>query len=110
MRPAPIRQQPEIARGLNLHPCNSSKLKTGIMPTCGRVWDLESGACVKTLEGHTDSVWVVFFSPDSTTIASGSHDKTIRCAGVGVGVRELQTHTFSDASAMHGLRLHLVVG
>ena len=31
-----------------------------------------------TLEGHTDLVWSVAFSPNGQTLASGSQDRTIR--------------------------------
>lgn len=31
-----------------------------------------------TLEGHTDIVWSVAFSPNGQTLASGSQDRTIR--------------------------------
>ena len=33
---------------------------------------------LRTLEGHTDSVSLVTFSPDGKTLASRSHDKTVR--------------------------------
>ena len=32
----------------------------------------------QTLEGHSHSIWSVAFSPDSTVLASGSDDKTVR--------------------------------
>ncbi|WP_375510747.1 WD40 repeat domain-containing protein [uncultured Nostoc sp.] len=34
--------------------------------------------CLTTLTGHTSSVYGIAFSPDGKTIASGSHDKTIK--------------------------------
>ena len=43
-----------------------------------RVWDLESGECTKTLEGHTHWVSSVAISPDGKTVVSGSYDKTVR--------------------------------
>jgi WD40 repeat protein len=43
-----------------------------------RVWDLESGECTKTLEGHTDRVMGVAISSDGSTIVSGCFDKTAR--------------------------------
>src|SRR5439155_673179 len=37
-------------------------------------WD----ACLQALEGHGDWVSAVTFSPDGTTLASASHDGTVR--------------------------------
>ena len=43
-----------------------------------RVWDVFSGQQVgETLEGHSDSVNSVAFSPDGKYIASGSDDETV---------------------------------
>ena len=39
-----------------------------------RVWDASTGAELKTLEGHTESVVSVVFSSDGTRIVSGSKD------------------------------------
>ncbi|GJJ74193.1 hypothetical protein EMPS_06551 [Entomortierella parvispora] len=41
-------------------------------------WDAQSGARLLSLEGHTDSVHAVLFSPCCKQIASGSWDGTIR--------------------------------
>ena len=44
-----------------------------------RLWDVETGAGVKTLEGHDSStVFSVRFSPDGRMVASGSADHTVR--------------------------------
>jgi WD40 repeat protein len=62
-----------------------------------RIWDAETGAAVgKPLEGHTDCVWSVAYSPDGQHIISGSDDKTIRIwdaeTGAAVG-KPLEGHT-----------------
>ena len=42
-----------------------------------RLWDVDSGQRKATLQGHTDFVTSVAFSPDGQTLASGSWDGTI---------------------------------
>jgi WD40 repeat protein len=41
------------------------------------LWDLQSGE-PKTILGHPDYLLSVAVSPDGTTLASGSRDKTVR--------------------------------
>ena len=43
-----------------------------------KVWDVTSGECLQTLEGHFNFVKSVSFSPDGTKVASGSFDKTVK--------------------------------
>ena len=43
-----------------------------------RVWDVESGQCLRTLKGHTDWVSAVSLTPDGHRAVSGSWDKTLR--------------------------------
>jgi WD40 repeat protein len=42
------------------------------------VWDLETGQCLRTLEGHDSKVNCVSVSPDGRCVVSGSEDKTLR--------------------------------
>jgi hypothetical protein len=43
-----------------------------------RLWDVATAAEVARLQGHTNYVFSLAFSPDGTTLASGSGDFTIR--------------------------------
>jgi WD40 repeat protein len=65
------------------------------MPSGGRIaftserdgnWEIyvmnADGSLLRTLEGHTDGVTSVVFSPDGVTLSSGSEDGTVRLWGV----------------------------
>ncbi|KAF3392420.1 hypothetical protein F1880_008934 [Penicillium rolfsii] len=54
-------------------------------PVMGDDWDAHTGACLRTLEGHDDFVTSMVFSHDSSRVASGSDDKTIRIWDVHTG-------------------------
>jgi WD40 repeat protein len=43
-----------------------------------RVWDLETGACLRVLEGHRDQVNSVSVTPDGRRAVSASNDETLR--------------------------------
>ena len=43
-----------------------------------KLWNIEYGEEIKTLEGHSDFVTSVAISKDSKKIVSGSADKTIK--------------------------------
>jgi WD40 repeat protein len=49
-----------------------------------RLWKLAGSSC-RVFEGHTDAVSSVTFSPDGSTLASGSNDKSIRLWNVSEG-------------------------
>ena len=59
---------------------------------CGElfIWDANSGKRLKTLEGHSDKVSSVCWSPDGRYLASGSEDKTVIIWDVNSGAK-LQT-------------------
>ena len=62
-----------------------------------RLWDVETGACLRKFEGHDQSVETVCMSADGTLAVSGSMDNTIRLWDVATGrcLRVLKGHTGS---------------
>ena len=60
-----------------------------------RLWDVETGRCLRVLEGHTDYVWSVAWSVDGRRALSGSNDNTVRLWDVETGrcLRVLEGHT-----------------
>jgi hypothetical protein len=57
-----------------------------------RVWDLESGQTLRTLQGHTAGVNAVALTPDGRRVVSSSHDNTLRVWNLEDG-KELVTFT-----------------
>jgi WD40 repeat protein len=47
-------------------------------PKTLKVWDLESGTCLKTLQGHTSKITSVRLTPDSRTAVTASLDATLK--------------------------------
>ena len=59
------------------------------------MWDASTGDEIHTLQGHTDVVYRISFSPDGTRIASASSDDTIKLwdASTGEELRTFKGHT-----------------
>jgi small GTP-binding protein len=65
-----------------------------------RLWDVESGRCLRVLEGHTARIMSVAWSDDGLRALSGSEDRTVRLWDVESGrcLRILEGHTASVRS------------
>ncbi|KAJ3070660.1 hypothetical protein HDU99_002629, partial [Rhizoclosmatium hyalinum] len=50
-----------------------------------KLWSVETGECVRTLEEHSGGVNSVAYSPDSKTVVSASHDTTVKLWDVETG-------------------------
>ncbi|KAF8538846.1 WD40-repeat-containing domain protein [Trichophaea hybrida] len=60
-----------------------------------KLWDLTTGALYGTLQGHSDGVTAVAFSPNSKSLASASFDKTVQLWG-------LTARAFSSRGTLEG--------
>jgi WD40 repeat protein len=57
---------------------DGSRIISGSDDNTLKLWDADSGNCILTLSGHSESVWAAAFSPDGKRIISGSFDSTIK--------------------------------
>ncbi|MCI5180789.1 MAG: hypothetical protein D3911_16015 [Candidatus Electrothrix sp. AW3_4] len=88
-------KQIENIKSISFHPTG-----TLLAATAGKniqLWDCISGKETIVLEGHTDLVTSIAFSPDGKTLASTSRDETVRIWNYATGeeLMVLQVHTNS---------------
>ena len=62
------------------------------------LWDVETHTNIATLEGHTNYIWSVAFSPDGILLATGSEDNTVKLWNV-------ETHT--NIATLEGHTAHI---
>lgn len=61
-----------------------------------KIWNIETGTLVNELEGHSDTILSITYSPDGRYIASGSRDGTVRlwCALTGKEIKKFFGHKY----------------
>ena len=70
---------------------DGKRIVSGSGDTTIKVWDVDSGRELMTLEGHEEGVISVAFSPDGSRIVSGSWDKTIKVWDAVIGGEPIMT-------------------
>ena len=70
-----------------------------------RLWDLDTGECVRTIRAHDRYVYAVAFSPDGSRLVSGSGDHTLRVWDPATGAR-LGEGRVDDPEAVACLSFH----
>lgn len=60
-----------------IHSNKTRILASGSCDSTIRLWNVERGVCIETLNKHTDQVFSIAFSPDGKYLASGSKDKSV---------------------------------
>ncbi len=72
-----LREHSGGVMSLAWHP-DGRKLLSGSDDYTLKLWDGQTGTCLRTFQGHQKDVWDVAWNPDGTMIASSSSDRTIK--------------------------------
>ena len=78
---------------------DGSRLFSGSDDNTIKVWDVATGACLQTLEGHARWVRSVCVSADGSRLFSGSRDNTIKVWNIPVSQVSSSSSSMSSASA-----------
>ena len=80
-------------RGISLSGNQSNALSASGDSTM-RLWDLETGRCIRVFEGHNEDVNVVVWTTDQRQVLSGSEDWTVRLWDIDTGrcIRVFEGH------------------
>lgn len=64
---------------------DGDRLASGGGDTTVRLWDVESGTCLRILIGHGDKVQGLAYSPHGDAVASAGEDMTVRIWDLSTG-------------------------
>ena len=76
---------------VTFHP-NCNYVLTGSLDATARLWDVQSGSCVRVFAGHFGSVDTVSVSPDGKTIATAGEDNFVNLWDIGSGKKLATLH------------------
>mgnify|MGYP003386543677 FL=1 len=79
-----------MQRYLDVSRCGS-RIVSGSWDKTVRIWEAKTGVPLFTLEGHSDNVRSVCFSPNGAHIVSGAYDKTALMTKLAVRVWDAKT-------------------
>jgi WD40 repeat protein len=72
---------------------NGKQVVTGGEDKTVRLWDMNTGDCLRVFQGHIDDIWSIAWSADQCYVLSGSWDKTVRVWDMKTGH---SIHVFKD--------------
>ncbi len=80
---------------------DDTTLVTASNDRTAKIWNVNTGNCQHTLQGHTENVRSASFSPDGTILVTASNDRTAKIWNVHTGncQHTLQGHTENVRSA-----------
>ena len=84
-------------RALSFSPDGSLLAAAGGMPARYgeiKIWELEKSQLLRTLEGHSDCIYSVAFSPDGRLLATSSYDRLVKIWDFeqGLEIRTIKGH------------------
>ena len=79
---------------VQFHP-NGNYIATGSTDRSCRLWDVQTGDCVRIFQGHAGTVHALAFSPDGRMLASGAEDGVVILWDIAASrkIKSLLSHT-----------------